>query len=337
MLRRVFPQAEIMPPGPVTAKTVELGARHSPDFVCMPFKYNLGNYIEALDKGATVLMGAGGGCRYGFYGELHELILKDLGYDFEYVNFFECGKSVLQIYKLCKKLGSPLSLPRFLLTAHSIIKILAVMDKGDFFIRQNSCLEIKPIFDWLRDGYLGSLSAYGGKKLNSLTRDYSRNLGNVKFDKNKETLRIGLVGELFSLIEPTAQAAIERALINSGAAVTRHTNLTYLVFQKTKSIPQLLNTARPYIDYHLGADATGTVAHAIDFAENDYDGIIHLKPFGCTPELNAIPFLEQISRDYKIPVLYLSFDTQTTPTGVGTRIEAFVESLKEKTKWITKL
>ena len=55
---------------PITKKTIELGSKYSPDFVCVPFKYNLGNFIEALDNGANILIQAGGGCRYGYYGEL---------------------------------------------------------------------------------------------------------------------------------------------------------------------------------------------------------------------------------------------------------------------------
>ena len=51
----------------ITKKTISLGSKNSPDTVCVPFKYNLGNFIEALDKGATVLFQAGGGCRYRYY------------------------------------------------------------------------------------------------------------------------------------------------------------------------------------------------------------------------------------------------------------------------------
>ena len=29
---------------PITKKTIEIGSKYSPDFVCTPFKYNLGGY-----------------------------------------------------------------------------------------------------------------------------------------------------------------------------------------------------------------------------------------------------------------------------------------------------
>ena len=46
----------------------------------------MGCYIEALEQGANVLIQTGGTCRLGYYGELHEQILKDMGYDFEMFN-----------------------------------------------------------------------------------------------------------------------------------------------------------------------------------------------------------------------------------------------------------
>ena len=75
----------IVPPA-TTKRTIEIGSKYAPSFVCVPFKYNLGNYIEALEKGANTLVQGGGGCRYGYYGELEEKILRDLGYDFEFYN-----------------------------------------------------------------------------------------------------------------------------------------------------------------------------------------------------------------------------------------------------------
>ena len=38
-------KCKVVVPPPSTKKTIELGAKYSPDFVCAPFKYNLGNYI----------------------------------------------------------------------------------------------------------------------------------------------------------------------------------------------------------------------------------------------------------------------------------------------------
>ena len=57
---------------------------------------------------------------------------------------------------------------------------------------------------------------------------------------------------------------------------------------------------------------------------------MHIKSFGCTPEMDCIPVLPNISADYRIPILYLSYDTQTSDTGIETRLEAFYDMLSMK-------
>ena len=84
----------------ITKKTIELGSKYSPSDACLPFKYTLGNFIESLDMGANVLIQAGGGCRYRYYGEVQEQILKDLGYNFDLYQLSNSDKrSIKEIYE----------------------------------------------------------------------------------------------------------------------------------------------------------------------------------------------------------------------------------------------
>ena len=82
--------------------------------------------------------------------------------------------------------------------------------------------------------------------------------------------------------------------------------------------------------YNLGADASTNVYLALKFAKKNYDGIIHIKSFGCTPEINAIPILKKISKIYNIPILYLSVDSQDNEVAIDTRIEAFYDMILQK-------
>ena len=71
---------------PITSqRTLSLGTRYSPEMVCLPFKLTLGNMIESLEMGADTLITIGqyGPCRFGYYHRVQEIILRDLGYDFE--------------------------------------------------------------------------------------------------------------------------------------------------------------------------------------------------------------------------------------------------------------
>ena len=75
------------------------------------------------------------------------------------------------------------------------------------------------------------------------------------------------------------------------------------------------------------------VYRVLKLKEKRYDGIIHTKPFGCTPEVGVMPILSKLSNEKDIPIMFLSFDTETSNTGIKTRVEAFVDMLfmrKEK-------
>ena len=128
----------------ITAKTIELGNKYSPEFVCTPFKYTLGTMIESLDMGANVLVQFGGGCRYGYYSELQEQILKDLGYKFEMLNLITAGKTnVKKIYKTIKKIDKRFNIFKGLYYLFITIKMIKYMDKIDDYIRQNIGFEIE--------------------------------------------------------------------------------------------------------------------------------------------------------------------------------------------------
>ena len=96
---------KIMIPKKMSKSTIEYGAYHSPDFICLPFKYNVGNFIESLENGANVLVQAGGGCKYGYYSELQKQILEDLGYQFDYITLVDMGKiKPFRVYNKFKKI-----------------------------------------------------------------------------------------------------------------------------------------------------------------------------------------------------------------------------------------
>ena len=65
-------------------------------------------------------------------------------------------------------------------------------------------------------------------------------------------------------------------------------------------------------------------------AKEGYDGVVHIAPTGCMPEISVRPILRKVSQDLKIPVLELSFDEHSSHVGVVTRLEAFVDILRDR-------
>ena len=78
----------------------------------------------------------------------------------------------------------------------------------------------------------------------------------------------------------------------------------------------------------MGADAVDNIARAKYLGAEGYDGIIHIKSSFCTPEIGAMSIINKISDDYNIPVIFFSFDANTSEVGIKTRLEAFYDMLE---------
>ena len=317
----------IIPPG-TTRKTIELGSKYSPDFVCVPFKYNLGNYIEALNMGANTLIQGGGGCRYGYYGELQEKILKDLGYDFEFYNLiYDNHISLNKGYKFCRKINKRCNIFSLIYYLINSLFMVIFIDKIERYIRLNMGFEeTKGEFERLEKEYFDGFKNNGILKNIIMYYRYKKKFRNIKINKPSNPLKVRIVGELFSLIDSNTSFNVERKLIKMGVEVYRDTDLTYLLITKRFILSNMIRKGKKYIKYHLGADGTASVVRSMDSL--DMDGILHLKSFGCTPEISAMSILPKISNEYKIPILYFSFDAEDNEVGVDTRLEAFYDMLK---------
>lgn len=326
-------KCKIIIPPKNNKKTIELGSKYSPDDICMPFKYNLGNYIDALNNGANILVQAGGGCRYGYYAELQEQILKDLGYQFTFINLIKDNHvSIIKLYKEAKKLNHKLNIFNYIYYLIQGILMIITMDKLDKYLRENIGFEqTKGSFEQIENKYHNSLKQdnLGIIKIIKLYNKYKKLYQQIPLNNNNK-LTILLIGELYSLMDYEASNNLEINLAKQGIKIIRYTNLTYLLLIKKFMRPILLFKGRKYLKYTLGADGTESIVHALDHCKQGIDGIIHIKSFGCVPEINAMSTLSTISEDYQTPILYLSFDGENNILNIDTKIEAFKDMITAK-------
>lgn len=321
---------KVMPAPPITKKTKELGEKYSPSDVCIPFKYNLGNFIESLDNGATILFQAGGGCRYRYYGEDQEQILKDMGYKFKFIKLVSKDKiHVLEVFKIFKNLNKNLSFMKFIHTFIFTFFYIVYMDKIDIIIRKNIGFATdKNEFLNLNNKMLkefSSKSSLLGLTISYLK--YKHKFKKIKVNKSKNCLKVGIIGELYTSMEPFSSYFLEEKLASFNIEVKRYTDLTYLLFTKALSTKHMLRVTKKYCRYTLGADGLDNVYRTIKLSKK-YDGIIHTKPFGCTPEIGAIPIIEKVASEKNIPIIFFSFDSNTSEEGINTRLEAFYDLIK---------
>ena len=163
------------------------------------------------------------------------------------------------------------------------------------------------------------------KQLSAVAQKHTRIRKEIPVDKPKRPLRVGVIGEYYTIMEPFSNHFIEKELAKMGMAVDRWMNVSNSLFGT--NVKEAKAHIKGYAEYDMGATCMMSIDQALQFARQKYDGIIHVKSFGCTPETDAIPVLQNISADYKIPVLYFSFDSQTSATGIRTRLEAFYDMI----------
>jgi predicted nucleotide-binding protein (sugar kinase/HSP70/actin superfamily) len=328
--------AEVRVAPPITRRTLEIGSKHSPEFVCVPFKYNLGNFIESLEGGANILIQAGGGCRFGYYGEIQRTILKDLGYDFDFIQL-QTSLEAKEIVKFLYRHGVKVPKKEVARLVDLSWKKVNAFDDIEDRVRKRVGFE-----QWA-GSHEKLLVRFRTAVAEAPTIDEVHRLhdaavvelDSLPIDRPENPLRVGIVGELYVLMEPFSNMQVEKELAKRGVEIHRFITVSELIDHAVGGQANLdarVAAAAPYLTYHVGADGTDSVAKTLELMNDGFDGIVHLKPFGCMPEVTAMSALQRISRDHTFPILFMSYDAQTSETGVLTRIEAFCDMLSMRRK-----
>ncbi len=326
--------AEYLPLPPATRRTEEVGTQNSTDYVCTPFKHILGDFVDALELGANVVVQFGGPCRLGYYGELQESILREMGYDnFRMLNFSYGmdGNTALGWTRECLKQVNPdINVPKAALKLIPLARMVGMMDSAYDFYLANAGFEVeKGAFDRAWATYMDDMSAVTDEA--GIQEAHARGMERMRsipLNKPENPIRIGIVGEVFTAVDARSNLGLDKKLLAMGVELHRMINLTNRFVRYNE--PNLRQSAKDYISYDMGPTSTMTIVAAKKYAEEGFDGLVHAKSAGCTPEIDCEPVLMRIAEDYSIPILYLTYDAQTSDTGLDTRLEAFYDMLAMK-------
>ena len=246
---------EYVTPPPVTSKTLEIGSKYSPDFVCSPFKYNLGNYIESIEAGANTLLQVGGACRLQYYGELHEQILRDLGYDFQFINLAKTKlKHPQTLYAPFKKINPNLDIKKVVKVMTIVVKMARFIDETEDFIRQNIGFEKYPgSFNSMHRKMMDELKTVSThKELNDKMQKYNKMFKYIPVEKPKNPLRVGIIGEYYTIMEPYSNHFIEKELAKMGIVVDRWMNISNSLLSNNNK--EAKKHIAHYASYDMGGD-----------------------------------------------------------------------------------
>jgi len=331
---------DVIPPPPITKKTLELGVKYSPEFACMPLKINIGNFIEAIENGAdTIVMAGGWGpCRFGLYAQVERDILSDLGYDFQMVILEAPDSKLSELLKQVKSLGKNVSLWESLKVIKFAWYKLNAVERLERKLEY--CLPRVSDKDRAEKIYEEGLLDID-RADNKTEVDYLTGLAVQKLEElpqhRGDIIEIGLVGEIYTILEPSANYNICRYLGRLNAKVTRSIYTSEWVndhllggFIRKSNHKHIVGCARPYLNYWVGGHGLETVGSTVDFARKKYDGIIQIGPLTCMPEIVAQSILPRVSEREGIPCMTLWFDEHSGTAGIYTRLEAFVDMLRRQ-------
>jgi predicted nucleotide-binding protein (sugar kinase/HSP70/actin superfamily) len=328
----------VLPPRP-SRRTLDLGVRHSPEFACLPLKILTGTYLEAAALGANVMVTSGGvgPCRAGQYAQLHKRILHGLGHPIEMIVFEPPRLYPLNFLRNVKKLNparlSYRAVYECIKRGWHKLKALDNIEKLTHIIRPREVNQglttrvYRQALEWI-DG------AYTYSQIDEAEKAAAEALNNIPRKNNPSIVKIGLVGEIYVLLEPASNLEIEETLGNLGVELERSMFLTGWTrdntWNKTTEGLTVKEAASPYLPELIGGHGRDSIGHTILYAKRGFDGMIQLAPFTCIPEIVACTILTRVSKDYNIPVLTFFLDEQTGKAGMTTRLEAFVDLLLRK-------
>jgi predicted nucleotide-binding protein (sugar kinase/HSP70/actin superfamily) len=332
---------EVVPPPPITKKTIDLGVRHSPEFACFPLKINMGNFIEALSAGAdTIVMAGGTGpCRFGYYAEVQREILKDLGFNFKMIVLEPPqGQAGLLLERL-KPLRANVTwreLSALLLLTWRKVKAMDRLHARLLQVRpgETVCGASTRAYE---QALAALAAARSSRELGRALREGLSALNRVPVRHGPDRLRIGLVGEIYMLLEPYANLQMEKLLGEMGVTVERSIYISHWIKEhlvlsslRLKGSRNINKAAAPYLNHFVGGHGRESVGKTVLYARRGFDGVIHILPFTCTPEIVAQSILPAVSEEQGIPVISFSLDEQSGEAGFVTRLEAFLDLLRQK-------
>ena len=334
---------EVIEPPIPSQRTIDLGVKNSPEFACYPLKVILGSYIEAIESGATTIVTSGGHgpCRAGFYGETHRKILSSMGFDIDLIVFDAYKRDIMGTIKNIRKIKNKKPLGFLLNTIKTVYYMAKSIDRLEKRIQKIRPYEIykgdsNKAWEEIQNFYDRIKSIEDIKKAEKESQTIIDSIETIEVqDSNR--IRIGIVGEIYVVMEKSINLKIEEVLGSMGAEVERSQYISEWIdynlipnwFSKPHEL-DILKKGEKYIKEIIGGHAKQTVGHIVDYAERGFDGVVHLMPFACLPELVSQSIIPAITIDYNIPVITLPIDEQTGLANVQTRIEAFLDLVKTK-------
>ena len=335
---------DVVVPDPTNREAIKIGVKQSPEFVCFPFKATIGDFVNAIEKGADTLVMAidCGPCRFGFYASVQERILKDMGY--KNITLIPLDQADLLEFNWVKTLQE-VSGRRDLFIYSKFVKAII------FFLKKAKLLNDIQTAEGVFRAYernQGDTTTIVNNLLTKLDeantlpilRNFKKvikeDFNSLDIEKNRSPLKVGVSGEIHISLEPYVNLDIRRKLGEMQIEVHQSLSLYDWVVHKfhlNYHRKWLEHLSRPYMPMDIGGEARWVLGEYIDKAKAGFDGFVHEYPFLCMPEVTARTIItNKLKKIYDLPIIYFSFDEQSGQEGFRTRLESFTDLMHGRRK-----
>ena len=340
-------QESAIAPLPVTKRTTELGVELAPEFMCYPLTVTIGQMREYLDAGANtlVMVGGKGRCRLGWYAELQEILLKRAGYDFEMITVnspLPLAKKYRPFTAMVGKLLENRPASKVLYNTWLAFRKAAYLEAAEKLLYKLRAREkerggAERAYRLFEAELAGAASFDSLKKSFHRFQDYCRAAPRVE---GPPPFRVRLIGEIYAVLENFVNHDLARALgslneirIEVETEITVLNWLKYNIFHTPGALwrhHRIAAAAHPYLADLVGGHGQDSVGLTALAPREKIDGVIHLWPFTCMPEIIAQSILTRVVREQEIPLLTVIVNEQTGEAGLQTRLESFAHILQER-------
>ncbi|MCK4244256.1 MAG: hypothetical protein KAX20_01380 [Candidatus Omnitrophica bacterium] len=287
----------VMLPPPITEKTIKLGVKHSSPMMCYPFKITLGSFIEALE------MAKRKGIKLTYLGVGTSNVCMS---SCRFQQYFEIQK------KICEDLG---------------------YDFDTIFIERKGTIFFGVLSAFKRVNPKNSYPKVVRELIKAVKLMHQEEKKNEYFDWNdQEKIRIGIVGEFYTVVESSINYNIFNKLRNRGVNV--HTFVKYSNELKRGykgEVPtRFVKEAKKYYKGMFRAHGDPS-HHALYFYKHhNFDAVIHLMPLSCMPETTSEMIMDLTAKRLDLPLYRFEIDETNSEANINTRLEASVELLQRK-------
>lgn len=330
-------------------KTLSLGTKHSPEAICLPYKLILGNFIEAIEGGAdyVAMISSPGCCRLGEYGACINNALVDMGYKANYIEL-TLYDGIKGMYDFLKKISGKNDIILFSKAIVLAIRKVFLLDDLESKLSYYRAREIN--YGEAEKHFIKALKivdeAMNTRQMNRAKKLAFAEMEKTQIDEKRDILHVDITGEIYLVCDKFSNQDIVKELGKMGVQTRK--SLTVSSFLKDAIIPKAFRKgethlqranrlAKPYLMRDIGGDALECVSDVAYANERGIDGIIHISPFTCMPEIMSQNIFPAMRENCDIPILPLIMDEQTGKAGYLTRLEAFVDLMRRRKRKISKV